>query len=222
MHRDAIIATLQSRQAELKALGAVSLSLFGSAARGEASDSSDIDLAVTFDLATMPHGFYYIGRLEELRERLEAVLGQPSISFPNLWKSSASSKKLTGTACVPSKSPARRLRDIVENAAFIASYIDGLDEEAFRADRMRRDAVERCLQRISEAAVKLGSDAETLLPSQPWKQIRGLGNVLRHGYDIVGAGEIWIMASEQAAAACQRLRECAQCIRNHAAGILGV
>jgi uncharacterized protein with HEPN domain len=99
--------------------------------------------------------------------------------------------------CVPSKSPTQRLLDIVENAASIASYIDGLDEKDFRSDRMRRDAVERCLQRISEAAVKLGSDAEMLLPSQPWKQIRGLGNVLRHGYDIVSVGEIWIMACEQ-------------------------
>ena len=55
-----------------------------------------------------------------------------------------------------------------------------------------------CLQRISEAAVKLGNDAERLIPSQPWKQIRSLGNVLRHGYDVVSAEEIWIMASEQA------------------------
>jgi uncharacterized protein len=77
MNREAIIATLQSRQAEFKALGAVSLSLFGSAARGEATGRSDIDLAVTLDPATMPRGFYYIGRLEELRERLEAVLGRP-------------------------------------------------------------------------------------------------------------------------------------------------
>jgi hypothetical protein len=77
MDREAIIATLQSRQAELRALGAMSLSLFGSVARGEATGRSDIDLAVTLDPATTPRGFYYIGRLEELRERLEAVLGRP-------------------------------------------------------------------------------------------------------------------------------------------------
>lgn len=53
------------------------LSLFGSAARGEATRRSDIDLAVTLDSATTPRGFYHIGRLEELRERLEAALGQP-------------------------------------------------------------------------------------------------------------------------------------------------
>lgn len=110
---------------------------------------------------------------------------------------------------MPSKFPARRLQDIVENAAFIASYIDGLDEKAFRGDRMRRDAVERCLQRISEAAVKLGSDAEKLVPAQPWKQIRSLGNVLRHGYDIVSTGEIWIMACEQAP---QLAKDCAKAL----------
>ncbi len=77
MDRDAIVATLQSREVELKALGALSLSLFGSAARGEADGRSDVDLAVTFDPASTPRGFYYIGRLEELRERLEAVLGRP-------------------------------------------------------------------------------------------------------------------------------------------------
>jgi predicted nucleotidyltransferase len=54
MDRDAIIATLRSRKAELKALGAVGLWLFGSTARGEASARSDIDLAVTFDPATTP------------------------------------------------------------------------------------------------------------------------------------------------------------------------
>ncbi len=76
MDRNAIIAALRDREAEFRALGVVSLSLFGSAARGEATDESDIDVAVTLDPATTPRGFYYIGRLEELRERLEAVLGR--------------------------------------------------------------------------------------------------------------------------------------------------
>lgn len=48
---------------------------------------------------------------------------------------------------------------------------------------MRRDAVERCLQRIAGAARKLGDQAETYAPGMPWPQIRALGNVLRHDYD---------------------------------------
>jgi len=77
MDRNAIIATLRGREAELKALGVVSLSLFGSAARGDGTEESDIDLAVTLDPTMTPRGFYFIGRLDELRERLEAALGQP-------------------------------------------------------------------------------------------------------------------------------------------------
>ncbi len=116
---------------------------------------------------------------------------------------------------MPSKNPERRLADIVENAAAIASYIEGLDAKAFSKDRMRRDAVERCLQRISEAALKLGSDAERLIPSQPWKQIRSLGNVLRHGYDIVSAEEIWIMASGQAPKLGQDCQNAIDALRNN-------
>lgn len=76
MDRNAIIATLRCREAELRALGVVSLSLFGSVARGDATEESDIDVAVTLDPAKTPRGFYYIGRLDEVRERLEAALGR--------------------------------------------------------------------------------------------------------------------------------------------------
>jgi hypothetical protein len=52
--RDEILATIDAHADELRSLGAKSLALFGSIARGEGSDSSDIDLLVelqpkTFD-----------------------------------------------------------------------------------------------------------------------------------------------------------------------------
>ncbi len=52
--RDEILATIDAHVDELRRLGATSLALFGSMARGEGSDSSDIDLLVelqpkTFD-----------------------------------------------------------------------------------------------------------------------------------------------------------------------------
>jgi uncharacterized protein with HEPN domain len=43
--------------------------------------------------------------------------------------------------------------------------------------------VERCLERISEAAKKLDDQAAMLIPDQPWDKIRAFGNVLRHEYD---------------------------------------
>ncbi len=75
MDRDAIIARLRQHEAEFRQLGVESLSLFGSAARGENTEQSDVDLAVKLDHKRMPTGFHYAGRLEELRERLEETLG---------------------------------------------------------------------------------------------------------------------------------------------------
>ena len=59
MDRDTIIARLRRDEAELRALGVASLSLFGSVARGENGPRSDVDLAVTLDRARMPAGFAY-------------------------------------------------------------------------------------------------------------------------------------------------------------------
>jgi uncharacterized protein with HEPN domain len=75
---------------------------------------------------------------------------------------------------VPSKDPS------------IEEHTAGMDDEAaFEENHLVYDAVERCLERIGEAAKKLGSDAEELCPEIPWPNIRGLGNVLRHEYDMV-------------------------------------
>ncbi len=58
-----------------------------------------------------------------------------------------------------------------------------MDLAAFQESRIVHDAVERCLERITEAAAKLGDTAVELMPDQPWPMIRALGNVLRHEYD---------------------------------------
>lgn len=104
---------------------------------------------------------------------------------------------------MPSNKLARRLSDIVENADLVASYIAGFQEKAFLADRKTRDAVERCLQRITEAAIKLGSEAERLVPGYPWKDVRGLGNRLRHEYDSIDAAQIWRIARDELPALAQ-------------------
>ena len=63
--------------------------------------------------------------------------------------------------------------------------------DAYAADEKTIDAVERCLQRISEAAQKLGTYLDELYPDAPWKAARGIGNILRHKYDEVTDDLIW-------------------------------
>lgn len=92
---------------------------------------------------------------------------------------------------MPSKRASRRFQDILDNIASIERYTRGMDKEAFLTNDLVADAAERCLSRISEAARKLGKPAETLVPDQPWPKIRGLGNLLRHDYDIVLRPILW-------------------------------
>jgi uncharacterized protein with HEPN domain len=93
---------------------------------------------------------------------------------------------------VPSRhDPAASLADILENLERIEGYVAGLDREVFAGDTLRRDAVERCLERICEAAFRLGEKAAELVPSQPWGDIRGMGNRLRHAYDRIDLDLLW-------------------------------
>jgi uncharacterized protein with HEPN domain len=55
----------------------------------------------------------------------------------------------------------RRLQDIIDNAQAIFRYTEGMDLTAFEENRLVYDAVERCLDRISEASAKLGDMAST-------------------------------------------------------------
>lgn len=87
--------------------------------------------------------------------------------------------------------PADCLADIVENVERIEAYLDGMDYQAFEQDGRTRDAVERCLERVCEAAHRLGERAAALMPGQPWGDIRGMGNRLRHAYDRMDLNIVW-------------------------------
>ncbi len=95
-----------------------------------------------------------------------------------------------------SRSEALLLLDIIENADRIASYLQGLDLPAFEADPMRIDAVERCLMRLTEAAIRVGPERMTqVVPALPMRQVRGLGNRLRHAYELIDLRTIWDTAT---------------------------
>ena len=50
----------------------------------------------------------------------------------------------------------------------IEQFTSGMDFDAFRSNPMAVAAIERKLQIISEAASRLGSEAEQQVPDQPW------------------------------------------------------
>ena len=114
-------------------------------------------------------------------------------------------------ACVPSDDPAGRVDDILAAVVRIETYVaKGGGIDALLADQNELyDAVERRLMILSEAAVKLGTLAETMEPSVPWRDIRGLGNALRHSYDKVNPDIVRAIIEShlpRLAAACGRMK----------------
>src|SRR3954471_6045520 len=84
-----------------------------------------------------------------------------------------------------SRAPDQSLHDILNSIVMIEQFVAGVPFDRFREEPMRIAAVERHLQKISEAAVRLGDKADILCPGVPWCNIRGIGNFLRHEYDRV-------------------------------------
>jgi uncharacterized protein with HEPN domain len=85
----------------------------------------------------------------------------------------------------------RWFRDIVEAIAEIEEFTSGMGFEEFRSNPMAVAAIERKLKIISEAAIRLGKQAEERIPDQPRRAIRGIGNHLRHAYERIDPATIW-------------------------------
>ncbi len=74
MDQNAIRTTIDRAGAELKAAGISALYLFGSQARGDANDGSDIDLA--FDVAEEASANFSLIDQARVQLRLEELMGQ--------------------------------------------------------------------------------------------------------------------------------------------------
>jgi len=70
-----LLKLLRRHEAELRARGVEALTVFGSGVRGEASESSDIDLAIRPGATFSSGGFDHFGKLDALRDHLAAVRG---------------------------------------------------------------------------------------------------------------------------------------------------
>jgi predicted nucleotidyltransferase len=71
MDRDTAIARLKAHEAELRRLGVEHLYLFGSTARGEAREDSDVDLFFDYQ-----RGTFGLFDLMDVQERTSGILGR--------------------------------------------------------------------------------------------------------------------------------------------------
>ena len=86
---------------------------------------------------------------------------------------------------------ASRLQDTLETIGAIGEYTGDKTFDDYAAERMLRGAVERNVERISEASRHIPDSLKARHPEIPWQKVAGIGNVLRHAYPIVDDSVVW-------------------------------
>ncbi len=98
---------------------------------------------------------------------------------------------------MPSDRDAERLGHIIDNIDRIDDHLNRLTFAQFTDDLKTIDAVERCLQRITEAAIRIGAERMSeIAPDVPFHEVRGLGNALRHEYEKLDLTTLWNTVSD--------------------------
>jgi uncharacterized protein with HEPN domain len=92
---------------------------------------------------------------------------------------------------LPFRDHATHLQDILDAIDHIEMFLVGLTFEAYKADLKTKSAVERQMQIVTEAAIRLGGQAETIAAGPDWEGFRRMGNLLRHAYHRIDDQIVW-------------------------------
>lgn len=89
------------------------------------------------------------------------------------------------------RSQEQYLADIDEAMTDARTFAEGHDLEDFIEDRQLRYAIERTLEIIGEATSNLSDEVKARNPSLPWREMRGLRNIVAHAYHRVDPARVW-------------------------------
>ena len=79
-------------------------------------------------------------------------------------------------------------------ASFLSAVPDGID--SFRENKSFRYSISMCVLQIGELAGKLTDDFKEQYDGIPWKAIKGMRNVMAHGYGNISIEQTWVTALE--------------------------
>jgi|SRR5271165_789491 len=92
---------------------------------------------------------------------------------------------------MPFRDPRRHLEDVLDAIDKITDFIGAIDLNAYRADDKTKAAVERKIQILTEAIIRLEDESPGAYPEIDQKGYRGMGNILRHSYHRVDDSIVW-------------------------------
>jgi len=100
-----------------------------------------------------------------------------------------------------------RLWDMLDAARAIVEFTEGLQFESFLEDRKTRNAVERNLEIIGEAARHVSEATRARHPKIPWVSIIGLRNIVAHEYGEIRHEKLWGICEKRLPELIQELKK---------------
>jgi uncharacterized protein with HEPN domain len=92
---------------------------------------------------------------------------------------------------MPTRTSLLRIHDMLESIRGIEKAVKGKSYRDYQRSWILRSAVERGIEVISEASRHLSRELKSPHKDVRWKDIAGIGNILRHEYQRVDAQIIW-------------------------------
>ncbi|MGO9462326.1 MAG: DUF86 domain-containing protein [Rhodomicrobium sp.] len=83
------------------------------------------------------------------------------------------------------------LRDIIDAIDLAIDVCSHMSFEQFCSSRVEKLAVQRTIEIISEAARHLPQAELERYPTIPWRQVKAMGNILRHEYHHLNDKIVW-------------------------------
>jgi uncharacterized protein with HEPN domain len=100
------------------------------------------------------------------------------------------------------------IHDILEAIERVEHITRGKSLADFEASWQLRWLVQRAIEIISEASRAIPDELADTRPEIPWRQVRGIGNVLRHDYEGLSDRIIWNVIVDE----LPRLKEAVEAI----------
>ncbi len=195
-HRDAILRLAEKH-------GAYNVRVFGSVARGDATETSDVDFLVEWDYNRMSSwgGVGFALDLEDLLGRKVDVVSEKALHWRIKQRILAEAVEIAQyhqpppwnmrNGAVPAMRDDRVYIDhILERITMTESFTTG-GRDTFMQTSLIQEAVIRNFEVMGEAIRRVSEPTRQQYPHIPWQKIAAFRNVLTHDYDEIDLGRVW-------------------------------
>ena len=211
-----VAEVLRNAEDQWQAIGITRIRVFGSVARGEANDLSDVDLLVDLrggsGLLTLMAAKDLFEDL--LRPRID-LLTEAAIKPPLRREILADAVDIYNLPKQPKHMHRRkrwrwRVYDLLDALDRIDDYTKSHTLESFQADELTVDAVLRNLSRLGETTKFVPQRQEDLNPEIPWAFLRDIRNLVAHDYFGIDPGLVWHTSRHELPALRPKLQDLAE------------